>query len=511
MALERQRRPAAVAVEHRDRGLAGRARVHQDVPDRLRGARQRTARDAVLLLRPADRRHPLPVDAAEQHRHRRAPALQPHRRRGADPRRDDRQGPHRGGSPRPEVLHHVRRHRLDDHAVGHQDRLDQQDEGIHRLTGLCDAERQAGRVHLGLRLRRQPAPVQRRRVSRRRQLVQGPGLLRHRRGADLVAYRRPGLAPGLLRRLPRLPHDLAVDGRPDRQRRRRRQLLQRRHRPGPRRMRGPRHRLPAVRPARRRHRPAARARRLHVAAVLQHVPRRGAGHLHLDVRRVQRGQPDRQDRRVPGLGPHQLRLPGPRRGRHRLLLRLLPAPDRRRRPHAQGPDRPHRDPPDEADHRLHRQPGHGGEPASPRQRAVRHRRRGRRLPADRQPHRDRAVGAVRPAGPGRRQRRPARPRQQPDRLRRQRRGLPADRQPHLRRRLGDLPAGPQLGRHGQPQSPGERDVRDRGERGRRGPGRQPDGRRRLGAVRPDHRLSRTAGHRTRHTRRRAGRPGAASG
>ncbi len=78
-----------------------------------------------------------------------------------------------------------------------------------------------------------------------------------------------------------------------------------------------------------------------------------AGCLHLDVRRVQRGQPDRQDRRVAVLHAHQCRTARPERGRHRLLLRLLPAADRRRRPHAQGPARAHRRPAHPAHGRQH--------------------------------------------------------------------------------------------------------------------------------------------------------------
>ena len=91
---------------------------------------------------------------------------------------------------RPEVLHHVRRHQLDQHAVGDQDRLDDQDVGLHLVAGLRAAERQAGRVHLGLRLQRPRPPVRAGRLPGRRQLVQGSGLLRHRRRA------RPGGAPG---------------------------------------------------------------------------------------------------------------------------------------------------------------------------------------------------------------------------------------------------------------------------------------------------------------------------
>ena len=59
--------------------------------------------------------------------------------------------------PRPQVLHHVRRHRLDEHAVGDQDRLDHEDVGAHRVARLRPAERQAGRLHLGLRLQRRQA------------------------------------------------------------------------------------------------------------------------------------------------------------------------------------------------------------------------------------------------------------------------------------------------------------------------------------------------------------------
>ncbi len=55
---------------------------------------------------------------------------------------------------RAQVLHHVRRHRLDEHAVGDEDRLDQQDAHVHVVPGVRAAERQAGRLHLGLRLQR---------------------------------------------------------------------------------------------------------------------------------------------------------------------------------------------------------------------------------------------------------------------------------------------------------------------------------------------------------------------
>ena len=51
-----------------------------------------------------------------------------------------------------------------------------QDVGAHRVAGVRQAERQAGGVHLGLRLQRRQPPVQRRRLPGRHQLVQGPGL-----------------------------------------------------------------------------------------------------------------------------------------------------------------------------------------------------------------------------------------------------------------------------------------------------------------------------------------------
>ena len=82
------------------------------------------------------------------------------------------------------------------------------------------------------------------------------------------------------------------------------------------------------------------ARRLLLAALLQHDPGRRAGPLRLDVRRVQRGQPDRQDRRDAGHArPAGVEHPRARRGRHGLLVGLLPADHRRRRPDAQGPAR----------------------------------------------------------------------------------------------------------------------------------------------------------------------------
>ncbi len=78
----------------------------------------------------------------------------------------------------------------------------------------------------GFGLQRRQPQLHGRAVPRRHQLVQEPGLLRDRRRTARVAHRRRRLPAGLLRRLPRDEHDLAVDGRRDRQHRRLRQRLQ---------------------------------------------------------------------------------------------------------------------------------------------------------------------------------------------------------------------------------------------------------------------------------------------
>ena len=93
----------------------------------------------LLLLRPADRGHPLPLDAGVRLRHRRVAAVQPDRRRGPDPRRDGAEGALRRRALRPQVLHHVRRHRLAEHAVGDQDRLDDEDVRAHRVAARTPA------------------------------------------------------------------------------------------------------------------------------------------------------------------------------------------------------------------------------------------------------------------------------------------------------------------------------------------------------------------------------------
>jgi len=52
------------------------------------------------------------------------------------PRRDGGQSAQLRGESQPQVLHHVRRHGLDGHAVGDQGRLDEQDVRPHRFLGL---------------------------------------------------------------------------------------------------------------------------------------------------------------------------------------------------------------------------------------------------------------------------------------------------------------------------------------------------------------------------------------
>ena len=185
------------------------------------------------------------------------------------------------------------------------------------------------------------------RLPRRHQLVQGPGLLRDRRGADASgAPASNDSRRRVPRRLPRVQHDLAVDGRADRRRR-----------PAPTRStttstsrdqadcnaNGIDYQ-PCVLPGDLSGAPA-RARRLHVAAVLQHGPgrrcRASTSRCSTSTTRATRSpRPPRRRRRCP-TNSGLLRA---RRGRHGLLLGLLPAPDRRRRPDAQGPDRADRRP-----------------------------------------------------------------------------------------------------------------------------------------------------------------------
>ncbi len=181
-----------------------------------------------------------------------------------------------------------------------------EDVGVHRRRRRTRGRTASRSSASGASASTTPAGRSRPRLPRRRQLVQGPGLLRHRRRADVLAAGHRRLAARLPRRLPRVQHDLAVDGRPD-----------------PATSAGADHYYnnvnlpdqadcnahgidyqPCVMPGDLSVR-APPARRLHVAAVLQPDPGRRAGHLHLDVRRVQRGQPDRQDRRDarPGCRP----------------------------------------------------------------------------------------------------------------------------------------------------------------------------------------------------------------
>ena len=145
-------------------------------------------------------------------------------------------------------------------------------------------------------------PLGRGHLPGRHQLVQGPGLLRDRRGAARVAHRHRRLAPGL-------PGDVyhafnmispwmvgAIGTAADSD-----NAYTTYHRPGPGRLRRQRHRLPALRPARRRvGAPARRTATSCGGSSTTWCAPGVAGHLHLDVRRVQRGQPDRQDRRHPG-------------------------------------------------------------------------------------------------------------------------------------------------------------------------------------------------------------------
>ena len=267
-------------------------------------------------------------------------AVQPEQQRGPDPRCDGRQSQVCGGGVRAQVLHHVRRIWVDEHAAGDQNRLDHQDVRPHRVGRVCAPERQAGGVHLGLRFQRRQPSLGRRHLPGRRQLVQGPGLLRDRRGAAGVAHRHRRLTRRLPEGVPRLQYALPVDGRRDRYRRRLRLGVSEHQHPRPGRLQRQRRRLPALRATWGRLGPPAGARGLHVAPVLQHGPGRRPRHLHLDVRRIRRRQPHRQDRGNAGRCPGRLWAAGSGRRRHGLFLRLLSAPDQRRRTHAQRPDRP---------------------------------------------------------------------------------------------------------------------------------------------------------------------------
>ena len=170
-------------------------------------------------------------------------------------------------------------------------------------------------------------------------------------------------------------------------------------RPRPGRLQRQRHRLPALRAARRRVGQPARARRLHVAAVLQHGPgracRASTSRCSTSSTRATRSP---RPPRPQAMRAHRLRPPRARRGRHRLLVGLLPAADRRRRPDAQGPDRADRHPAHPAGRRR-RQHRATWSVVSLRARANSMyvtRRQRRRVAADRQPHRHRRLGAVRP-------------------------------------------------------------------------------------------------------------------
>src|SRR6185295_18824469 len=83
--------------------------------------------------------------------------------------------------------------------------------------------------------------------------------------------------------------------------------------------------------------------RLHVAPVLRPGPAGRSRHLHLDVRRVQRGQPDRQDSggRLDVSRGHLGDPVHAEPGRNVLLVRLLPASHPRRRKDAERTDTAH--------------------------------------------------------------------------------------------------------------------------------------------------------------------------
>ena len=114
---------------------------------------------------------------------------------------------------RPQVLHHVRRQRLDEHAVGDQDRLDDQDVRAHRVDGV---RRQNGKPVVciwGFGFNDDNHPFAPAACLDVINWFKGQGCYviggvpRDWRTGD------GGLAGRLLRRLPRLQHDLAVDGR----------------------------------------------------------------------------------------------------------------------------------------------------------------------------------------------------------------------------------------------------------------------------------------------------------
>ena len=302
VALEPGLGPDAVAVQQRHQGLAGHARVHPHAtrpPTRNLGNGQPATLFSSYDQQTVDT-HFLWMqqngcDTAALQR------FNPNSSEG--PTRDAMAAKVRSAaeSHGAEVLHHVRRHRLDEHAVGDQGRLDEQDVRPHRVARLRAPERQTGRLHLGFRLQRRQPPVGRRHLPRRRSTgsraraatssaaCRGNGAPatagRGRASADVYhafnmispwmvgAHRQRRRAPTAIYQNLNVPDQAdcnahGIDYQPC--------VL-----PGD------------VSGA------AARPRRLHVAPVLQHGPRRRAGHLHLDVRRVRRGQPDRQDRREP--------------------------------------------------------------------------------------------------------------------------------------------------------------------------------------------------------------------
>ena len=139
----------------------------------------------VLLLRPADRRHALPLDAAERLRHRRAAALQPDRRRGPDPRRDDREGPH--APPRRTGRKFYIMYDVTDWTNMQSEIKTDWTTKMSAYTASPAYARQNGKPVVciwGFGFNDDGRPFAPAAVPGRHQLVQGPGLLRDRRRAD---------------------------------------------------------------------------------------------------------------------------------------------------------------------------------------------------------------------------------------------------------------------------------------------------------------------------------------
>ena len=336
--------------QQRHQGVAGHARVHAHLPDRVRQPRQRPARDALLVLRPADRRHATSCGCSRT-------AATP-RPCSASTRTAPRARPATRWRPRSAVAAetHGRKFYIMYDVTGWTNMQSEiktdwtaKMSALHRLFRVRQPERQAGGVHLGLRLQRRQPPVARRRLPGRHQLVQEPGLLRDRRGAARVAHRHRRLAGRLPRRLPRVQHALAVDGRRDRQRRPTPTT------PTPT---SPSPDLadcnangidyqPCVLPG-----DVSGRQRVHgdfMWRQFYNMVRAGAQGIYISMfDEYGEGNQIAKTAETQAMVADRLRPAGAGRGRHRLLVGLLPAAHRRRRPDAQGPDRPDRHPADAA-------------------------------------------------------------------------------------------------------------------------------------------------------------------